>query len=589
MKKNVKKSLALCLALVMLLSLFAGCSKAESEAPKQENSTTDTTPAAENNNATNDAANQPAEEVEITLWANQYNPDELGPQYDPITDKIAEVTGVRISAADYENGSNEKEQLATMMASNDLPDIFYVPDMDSLNTLIEAGMVLDLSEYWNEENCPNLCGANPVAANRQDFFADTKFDGARYTVLMWGGTGAEDQPTVGFYVPWEIYKEAGYPEVNSLDDLVDALDVMSDIYTENSDGQKAFGTGAWFADEGSWGSWCIDQIALATGYVMDSSYVYCFDMQTNDLTDTCPLTDPDSIWWQSVKFFYDLNQRGLLDPDSVTQKSDQWTEKAYSGRYLMTMPGWETASLKQNTGMSYIALKPFTDNLVLDWSGELTGNMYCVSSTCKNPEKALQLMDYLWSAEGCRLAFSGIEGVGWEMVDGKAQYTQQRIDDQTALSSSDFVAKYGSSLGHFMGYALNVISPLDGSTFELSYTPEYRAASFTDAEKDAFAYYGVDNLREIYTKDTNNIKYLISEYTAQMQSMPADLQKNVTDLQNFVYRNYLSCVFAKDDAEYEAQKQAIIDGAADYNIEALFQWDREEFARAKELVDPYLP
>ena len=71
--------------------------------------------------------------------------------------------------------------------------------------------------------------------------------------------------------------------------------------------------------------------------------------------------------------------------------------------------------------------------------------------------------------------------------------------------------------------------------------------------------------------------------------MPADLQKNVTDLQNFVYRNYLSCVFAKDDAEYEAQKQAIIDGAADYNIEALFQWDREEFARAKELVDPYLP
>lgn len=258
MKKSIKKSLALCLALVMLLSLFVGCSKSESEAPKQETNTSDTTPAAENNNATNDAANQPAEEVEITLWANQYNPDELGPQYDPITDKIAEVTGVRISAADYESGSNEKEQLATMMASNDLPDIFYVPDMDSLNTLIEAGMVLDLSEYWNEENCPNLCGANPDAANRQDFFADTKFDGARYTVKMWAGTGAEDQPTVGFYVPWEIYKEAGYPEVNSLDDLVEALDVMSDIYTENSDGQKAFGTGAWFADEGSWGSWCID-------------------------------------------------------------------------------------------------------------------------------------------------------------------------------------------------------------------------------------------------------------------------------------------------------------------------------------------
>lgn len=560
----------------MLLTAFAGCSKSES----QSNSGKET--------GTEVQTETGSDEVVITLWANQYNPDELGPQYDPITDKIAEDIGVRISAADYENGSNEKEQLATMMASNDLPDVFYVPDVETLNTLIEAGQILELSEYWNEENCPNLAGGNPDAANRQDFFADTKYDGSRYTVLMWGGTGAEDQPTVGFYVPWEIYSEAGYPEVNSLDDLADALETMSALYPENASGQKAYGTGAWFADEGSWGTWCVEQMGTAMGYVLDPGYIYCFDMSTNDILDTCPLTDPDSVWWQSVKFYYDLNQRGLLDPDSITQKSDQWTEKAYSGRYILSMPGWETANLKTNAGLSYVALKPFTDNIVLDWSGELTGDMYAISSTCKNPEKALQLMDYLWSPEGCRLAFSGLEGEGWEMVDGKAQYTAQRNEDAANLSDAEFVEKYGSSLGHFMGYALNVISPADGSAFELSYTPEYRSATLTDAEKDAFAYYGVDSLREIYTTDTKNIKHVLSEYTSQMAAMPDDLQKNATDLQNFVYRNYLSCVFAKDEAEFEAQKQAIIDGAADYNIEALFQWNQEEFARAKELVDPYL-
>lgn len=589
MKKSIRKSLALILAALMLLSILAGCSKANTETPNAGDSKTEQ-PAA-NGDAQQPAENtaSDSEEVVVTLWANQYNPSELGPQYDPIMDKIAEETGVRISAADYENGSNEKEQLATMMAANDLPDIFYVPDIESLNTLIEAGQIMDLTPYWNEENCPNLCGANAVASGRQNFFADTKMDGAHYTVLMWGGTGAEDQPTVGFYVPWEVYAQAGYPEVSSLDDLVKALAAMHELHGENAEGQQVYGTGAWFADEGPWGSWCIDQIQLAMGYGVDPNFVYCFDMATNDLTDASPITDPDSIWWQAVKFYYDLNQLGLLDPDSITQKSDQWTEKAYSGRYLMTMPGWETANLKQNTGMSYVALKPMGDSITLDWSGELTGNMYAVSSTCKNPEKALQLLDYLWTPEGSRLAHSGIEGVGWEMVDGKAQYTQQRIADQTALSDADFVAKYGSSLGHFMGYALNVISPVDNSTFELSYTPEYRASTFTDAEKDAFVHYGVDSLRGIYTKDMKNVKLTLAEYTGNMQPMPDDLQKNATDLQNFVLRNYLSCVFAKDDAEFEAQKQNIIDGAADYNIDGLFQWNKEEFARAKALVDPYLP
>lgn len=296
MKKSIRKSLALILAALMLLSILAGCSKANTETPNAGDSKTEQ-PAA-NGDAQQPAENtaSDSEEVVVTLWANQYNPSELGPQYDPIMDKIAEETGVRISAADYENGSNEKEQLATMMAANDLPDIFYVPDIESLNTLIEAGQIMDLTPYWNEENCPNLCGANAVASGRQNFFADTKMDGAHYTVLMWGGTGAEDQPTVGFYVPWEVYAQAGYPEVSSLDDLVKALAAMHELHGENAEGQKVYGTGAWFADEGPWGSWCIDQIQLAMGYGVDPNFVYCFDMATNDLTDASPITDPDSIW-----------------------------------------------------------------------------------------------------------------------------------------------------------------------------------------------------------------------------------------------------------------------------------------------------
>lgn len=582
MKKKAKSLVALLVVLTMLGALLSGC-KAATSSPAE--------PPADNESNTNTSTDTPTqntedtqEEVEITLWANQYSPENLGPQYNPIADKIAEVTGVRISVADYSSGDS-KEQLATMMASNDLPDIFYVPNSDTLNSLIEAGQVLNLNEYWNDENCPNMNGGNSDAADRQRFLADTSYDGAHYAVLMWSGTGNELQPTTGFYVPWEIYREAGYPEVNSLDDLVDALDAMRSVHETNTDGQPVYGAGGWFADDGEWGSWCV-AIGAMFGYEVRSHYLQ--NITTAEIKeDEIPITDPDSLYWQGIKFYYDLNQRGLLDPDSITQKYDQWAEKAYSGRYLMIMPGWEAAPLKQNTGMSYVALPSFGDGIVLDWSGELSGAMYAVSSTCKNPEKALQLLDYLWSPEGSRLVHSGIEGVAWEMVDGKAQFTQQRLDDELTLSKSEFVKKYGESLGQLAGYALNVVSPLDGSAFNLKYTPEYMEKTLTDAELDALNHFGVNSIHDIYANVENTV-YKLGEYASVMESMPDDLSKNATDLSNFVSRNYLSCIFAADDEDFEKQKQAIIEGAADYNVEGLYAWYREAFAKAASVVDPYL-
>lgn len=527
-------------------------------------------------------------EVEVTIWAHCLNPVQgLGVQYNPITDKIAEETGVRMNVFDTNNGSGEKEQLATMRASNDLPDIIYVPDMNTMNELIEAGQILELSDYWNAEELPNLADEDAINYNVNNFTVAQKLDGKRYAVTMWAGTGGEDQPTVGMYVPWEIYKEAGYPEVNSLDDFVDALDAMHEVYSETADGQKVYGAGAWFAEDGTWGSWCVDSISYVLGYVCN--YIYTFDMTTNDLQDTCTILDPDSIYWQAVKFWYNMNQRGLVDQDSITQKSDQWQEKAYSGRYIFSMPGWETSSLKMNADMSWIALKPFSDNVVLDWSGETKGDMYAISSSCENPEAALKLLDYLSSPEGARVAFSGIEGEAWEIIDGKAQYTEQYKNDAATFTELEMAEKYGETLGHFMGFPLNVVSPVDNSTYDLTYTTEYRADSFTEIEQDAFDYYGVDSLREIYSKDTTNIKLQMEEYTANMASLPDDLQKNETDLNSFVQRNYLSCVFASDDTEFEAQKQAIIDGAADYNVEGLFEWYKEEFSKTKAVIDPYLP
>lgn len=582
-KKLWKRITALAMASAMLLA-GAGCNSKKEDDSEQKGQQDDGKEQANESETDGDTT-----EIEVTVWANCLDPVQgLGAQYNPIADKIAEETGVRINVFETSNNSSQNDQLAVMRAANDLPDIMYVPDMNTMNELIEAGQVLELSDYWNAEELPNLAGEDAIGYGVNNFVADQKLDGKRYVVNMWTGTGSEEQPTVGLYVPWEIYKKVGYPEVNSLDDFVDALAAMNEVYSETADGQKVYGTGAWFAEDGSWGRWCVNSVAYALGYISDS-FAYTFDMTTNDLMETCSILDPDSIYWQVVEFWYNMNQRGLVDQDSITQKADQYEEKAYSGRYIFTLPSWGTNSQKLGANMSWVALKPFGDAMVLDWSGETSGDMYAISSSCENPEAALKLLDYLCSPEGARVAFSGIEGEAWEMVDGKAQYTEQYKADANTLTDLEMVEKYGGKLGHFTGYVSNSISPVDNSYYDLKSTPEYRAETFTEAEQDAFDYYGVDSLREIYTENCINVKIQVSEYTANMDLMPDDLQKNETDLNSFVERNYLSCIFASDDTEFEAQKQAIIDGAADYNAEGLFEWYKEEFSKTKAVIDPYLP
>ena len=578
--KKMKKLLAMGIVCTMIFGLTA-CGGAKDASSGQDA-------------AQSEAADQTDQEelVELTVFGHMLSVDKIGIQTDPVAKKIEEDLGIRLNIIDSNtNVADETNKIAAYMASNDMPDIFFVPDINVLKTAIEANQVIKLNDLWTKENCPNMLGDNPDAQNRQDFFANQSFEGDRYGVQMWGGTGGASFPTVGMYVPWDIYKQAGYPEVNNLDDLVEAVEMMAARYPETESGQKTYGVGGWFAEGLGWGDWMVSLLQNAFGYQTDDCFVFTFDMETNDLREKPAILDAEGPWWESVEFMYKMNQKGLIDPDSVTQKYDQWQEKAYSGRYLLVGPGWEAAPIKEKSGLSYVALKPFENsNIVMDWSGELTGYTYAISSTCKHPEKALQLLDYLWSPEGSRLTHSGIEGESWEMVDGKAEFTQKYLEDKAALQAAELNEKYAVyKYGMFTGYALNVVSPADNNFFDLTMSAKYEEKNLSEAEKDALAYYGVDSMGEIYRNpDVKNYVFRWPEYSTMLPTPPEDIKKNRTDLGNFVYREYLNCVYAKNDAEFEAAKQKIMDGAAEYKVEEIFDWYKAAFAEAKEAVDDYI-
>ena len=54
-----------------------------------------------------------------------------------------------------------EEKTNAILASGDLPDIMFV-NGEKLNTLIEAGLVLNLDDYLTEEKLPHVLGDSPL-------------------------------------------------------------------------------------------------------------------------------------------------------------------------------------------------------------------------------------------------------------------------------------------------------------------------------------------------------------------------------------------------------------------------------------------
>ena len=70
------------------------------------------------------------------------------------------------------------------------------------------------------------------------------------------------------------------------------------------------------------------------------------------------------------------------------------------------------------------------------------GASVAVSTKCENPELAVKYLDYLYTDEGHMLANFGIEGVSYEMKDGKPAYTDLIMKNPDGLSMSNIMPMY---------------------------------------------------------------------------------------------------------------------------------------------------
>ncbi|MGB4388646.1 MAG: extracellular solute-binding protein, partial [Caldicoprobacterales bacterium] len=329
--KKTAKSLALLLVLVMAFSLVA-CKGGDEVTP-----TDDPT---QSPGATDDPTDQPTDvreadltdiipEETVTLTVYSQLANFSGEQVGWFAQIMKEKFNVVLNIINEGEGT-----FATRMESGDLGDIVvFGNDADEYLQAVEAGMLFD----WEEDELLDEFGPY-IKANMEKALEKNKniSGGNLYGFGHNVGTTSEDHEAF-FYRPdirWDLYKELGYPEVNTLEDFIDVLEEMVKLEPKSETGGKTYGV-SMFSD------WDGDMVM----FVKSTAALYGYDEFGFGLFDTKTRTYEDCLkeggqYLRALKFYNQLYQRGLLDPDSMTQTYDEFIEKYQTGAAFFTIFDW---------------------------------------------------------------------------------------------------------------------------------------------------------------------------------------------------------------------------------------------------------
>jgi len=576
MKKKIAKSLSFLLVAGMLLSLTAcGGSAVSSGAP-----------------AASEKTDAP---VTITiLGALDAKTMQNGIQSDPVAKYIEKKLGIQMNVIIADTAGDIGSKINAMIATNDLPDICYLPDFTKqLMAAEKAGELLPLDSYLADYG-KNL---NSIPINKFSnayFKKNLSVDGKLYGL----GTlkGAMDNglnPGISNYIRWDLYKQLGYPAINTWDDLLPILKKMQDLEPKTKDGSKVYGIGAFFGESGS-----DALITYMPGYVngvLSLGSCWSFDAKTNSMSDKDNFNDLNSSWWQSIRFFNKAYQMGILDPDSITQKNTQYMEKVQAGKYLWVPQSGNAVSANDFFSKSgekdkgFVAIAPLTKDAFIQTASAPTGqNDIVISKNCKHPEKAVELLDFFNSYEGCRIVTNGVEGTNWNMVNGKPTATEEY---KNATIDTDFEKKTGAMLYQFFNGLTDVtIDPTYNQTINLLAQPEVEATHMTTMQKDAATHYGMP-LDQVYSSaKVHAFSWDIpSSLNDAQANMPDSLKVSEDSIVNYVNNFCRSkLIYAKTDAEFTKAQQEFISTVNSKGLDKVFNYYKSQSASINAMYDKLL-
>lgn len=310
-------------------------------------------------------------------------------------------------------------------AAGNLGDLVIVNgEKGNLESMVTAGLIMDMSGYLKGKDIMQYETAIRDLNNRVSVTGIYAIPSelSRNSPL----TSSETmEPTYGPYLRWDLYGQLGYPEIKTLEDLLPVLRDMQELMPYSDAGNPTYAF-SFFKD---WDGNLMNnakQPACLYGYD-ESGFV----LAKADGSDYQSIVDSDSMYMRTLKFYYEANQLGLVDPESPTQNYDSVFLKYQQGDIFFCIWPWLSQSAyntlsNKEAGKGFM-LAPIDDMQIYSYGCRPMGNdqeIICIGSNAKDPERLADFIDWLYSEEGvfnnsAQVAggTAGPEGLTWERTE----------------------------------------------------------------------------------------------------------------------------------------------------------------------------
>lgn len=361
-----------------------------------------------------------------------------------VSHKITEDTGVCINFITPMGSAEEK--FNALISSDSLPDIITLGWWENqVDEMISKDMVYALNELADQYDAYFWEVTNPEVISwytREDgnlyCYPNSSYTPADYE------TYKEISSNQTFLVRKDIYEALGSPDMTTPEGFSDAVKRAAELFPE-VEGYPLIPVGAHVFD--NTGCVSFDQYLqnfLAIPYEKDGKY---YDRYT----------DPEYIMW--LKTFRELGAEGYLKEDIFIDQRTQMEEKLERGQYFCMlfqrtdMADQQIALYAKDPDMIYMAVdgprNSKGEDHVLPGTGINGWTVTFISKNCKYPDRAIQLFSYLISDKGQMAVYLGVEGITYDMVNGKPVVKDEVLE----LLNTDrdvYNKKYGADNAYWM-------------------------------------------------------------------------------------------------------------------------------------------
>lgn len=169
-----------------------------------------------------------------------------------------------------------------------------------------------------DEHMDKLPNVTANASKALQYYRDNISNDTGKVYAIGNGVGPADLGTEtnwGPYLRWDLYKKAGSPAINTFDDYLTALKKMQELQPKSKDGKNTYGITLW-KDWDNYSMFMATELGPTLGIDCGDQLGQLPFLQVDFGTGkTSNTLDADSQYIKALKFYYDANQMGLVDPD----------------------------------------------------------------------------------------------------------------------------------------------------------------------------------------------------------------------------------------------------------------------------------